>query len=238
VEQFKNNKYEKNVFIYNMEASQNHWYANFLLEDLKQYLWECKAYKDSLEYREIVIDKYNKLAYYIEELTGLAGFNSIPEDIIASLNEDSFSSEVAEQTEEYLDSLTSHFRYLRDKSVNSKDSVEAKMGNERLVSLVNNYVNMKLKALVMDWTSIDKSIETPRKIIQKYEPGYMKPVSRYGRAHFYAPYKQIGNIAIDTFRFNVLVLWLVTFTLYIALYYSLFQKAVSFVESLRVTKSE
>ena len=52
-------------------------------------------------------------------------------------------------------------------------------------------------------------IETPDRIIQKFAPVYMRPVSKYGRAHFYAPYKKIGNITIDTFWFNIIVLWIV-----------------------------
>lgn len=242
VEQFKNNKYEKNFFIYNMEESQNHWYAEFLLDDLKMNLWQCKVYKDSTGHREILADKYYKLTFYINKLSGLAGFNSPPEDLIFSLNENSINAEVAEQTEEYLDSLTSQFRQLRSDATNSYDSVsdvlEDRIGNDGLVNLRNNFENIQLKEIVLNRMSKDKTIEMPRKIIQKYDPAYMKPVSRYGRAHFYAPYKQIGKITIDTFWFNTLVLWLVTLVLYIALYYSLLQRAVSFFENLRVAKSE
>ena len=33
VEQFKNNKYERNFFRYNLEISQNDWYSAFLIND-------------------------------------------------------------------------------------------------------------------------------------------------------------------------------------------------------------
>ena len=66
----------------------------------------------------------------------------------------------------------------------------------------------------------------------------MKPSSKYGRAQFYAPYKLIGNQKIDTFWFNILVLWFVTFVLYIALYFNLLQKIVLYLENLQVSISE
>jgi ABC transport system ATP-binding/permease protein len=66
----------------------------------------------------------------------------------------------------------------------------------------------------------------------------MKATSKYGRAHFYAPFKMIGNIEIDTFLFNILVLWFVTLVLYIILYYNLLQKAVTYFENLRFLKSD
>ena len=31
----------------------------------------------------------------------------------------------------------------------------------------------------------------------------MAPGSRFGRAHFFAPYKQLGNLKIETLIFNV-----------------------------------
>jgi hypothetical protein len=92
------------------------------------------------------------------------------------------------------------------------------------VKLENNYSNNQLEMYVLDRLRVDKSIETPKKIIQKYEPVYMKPTSKYGRAQFYAPYKQVGDIKIDTFWFNLFVIWTVTLILYIVLYYKLLQK--------------
>ncbi len=42
VEQFKNNKYEKNFFKYDMEISQNDWYSAFLIKRLEEDLRECQ----------------------------------------------------------------------------------------------------------------------------------------------------------------------------------------------------
>lgn len=72
-----------------------------------------------------------------------------------------------------------------------------------------------------------KIIETNDRIIQKYEPVYMKPVAHNGRAHFYSPYKQLGDRHIDTFWFNITLLWCATILLYIALYFKLLNRAVS-----------
>ncbi len=64
----------------------------------------------------------------------------------------------------------------------------------------------------------------------------MKPTSKYGRAHFYAPYKQMGNIKIDTFWFNLMVLWIVTLVLYFALYYNLLQKLIGVFENTEISE--
>ena len=105
------------------------------------------------------------------------------------------------------------------------------------MKLQNDYSNTNLEDVVLNRLRVDKSIETAKRIIQKYEPGYMKPTSKYGRSHFYAPYKQIGNIKIDTFWFNLLVLWIGSLLLYLALYYNLLQKLVTRLENLKLKKS-
>jgi len=236
VEQFKNNKFERKLFRENMEISQNDYYANFLIYVLKKELRECTYYRDSTEYRETLVFNFNKLNKYVDELTGIAGFGLITGDWKPSLNEANFNTEVEQTAEDYLDSLASHFRSLRKNWMAVKDTVEAKIENEELIDRAR-YVNKRLRELILDETPSKKIIETSDKIIQKYHPGYMDPVSKFGRAHFYAPYKRIGHIKIDTFWFNVLVLWMVTLVFYITLYFNVLQKIVTYIENLYSNKS-
>ena len=240
VEQFKNNKYGKNFFNYNLEISQNDWYSIFLYDILKVDLKKCQMYKDSLSYRQMVKDDFYKLNYYIDKLNGLADFGPIGGNWKASLNIENFNSEVFKDAGNYLDSLSGQFRKVRKKYSDRKDSVNKSIEANRrdeFMKLQNDYSNTNLEDVVLNRLRVDKSIETARRIIQKYEPGYMKPTSKYGRSHFYAPYKQIGNIKIDTFWFNLLVLWIGSLLLYLALYYNLLQKLVTRLENLRLKKS-
>ena len=107
-------------------------------------------------------------------------------------------------------------------------SLVSALGKEGYQDLRDNYTNKKLTEILTDEFNQKKTIETSDKIIQKYEPVYMKPVSRNGRAHFYAPYKQTGSRRIDTYWFNIIVLWVTVILLYIALYFKILQKAVGF----------
>jgi ABC transport system ATP-binding/permease protein len=241
VEQFKNNKYEKNFFNYNLEISQDDWYSIFLIDKLKAEMSECRMLKDSLDYRQVVTADFYKLNYYIDKLNGLAGFGPISGNWKASLNIENFNSEVFKNAGRYIDSLAGRLRQVRKKYFDRKDSVnksiEAKIGRDEFMKLQNDYSNTNLEDVVLNRLRVDKSIETARRIIQKYEPGYMKPISKYGRSHFYAPYKQIGNTKIDTFWFNLLVLWIETLILYITLYYNLLQKLLESFGNINLHKS-
>jgi len=242
VEQFKNNKYERNFIEYNIEKSQNDWYANYLIPALKKDLWECQHFRDSIGYQEHIDNNFAKLSNYIDKLTLLAGFDRTSGNWKTSLNKDHFNSEVAKKTATYLDSLAGHFRYLRKKYIILLDSVSysvaSEIGKNELIKLKENHVNSSLEDLLLGRTSLlNKTYETDTRIIQKFEPAYMKPYSNYGRTHFYAPYKLIGNLKIDTFWFNIFILWFATLILYIVLYFNGFRKALGLFENLRFKKS-
>jgi hypothetical protein len=242
VEQFKNNRYEKNFFRYDMEISQNDWYSLFLINALKSDMKECSMLRDSLPNRSIVNDDFSKLNYYLEKLNGLAGFGLINGNWKSLLNVNEFNPDVSKDAGKYLDSLAGQFKQSRKKYFYLRDSVsnslEAKIGNEGLQKLNNNYYNKQLEIVVLDRLRVEQFVETDKRIIQKFEPGFMKPLSKYGRAQFYAPYKQLGNIKIDTYWFNLMILWIVTIGLYVALYFNLLQKLVTGLGNLRLKNSD
>jgi hypothetical protein len=138
----------------------------------------------------------------------------------------------------YLDSLRRKFNIMMHDARSQSDSLTEISGKEKLSIIRENYENKSLKSLVQDDENLQKTYETSEKFIQKYNPGFMKSTNRFGRAHFFAPYKLIGSHEIDTYWFNLAVLWIVAILLYIALYYRLLQKAIDYFGMIRFYKSE
>jgi hypothetical protein len=62
----------------------------------------------------------------------------------------------------------------------------------------------------------------------------MSPGSKFGRAHFFAPYKQLGDLKIETLIFNVLAIWFMIFILVVTLYYNVLKKFIRFLETLKL----
>ena len=62
------------------------------------------------------------------------------------------------------------------------------------------------------WLQVKYMMQDDR-FIQKADPIFMHPGSKYGSAHFYAPYKQIGNLKIGTLLFNMIVIWIMIIVL-------------------------
>ena len=241
VKQFKDNEYEKHFFKSDMKVSQNSYYC-ILIDKLNEDLWFCRKFNDSVSYRDLVNESFRRLNRHIDEFEGLSKIN--PGPWRSSLNAGNFNPDIGKSAGIYLDSLKRHYLHLTKQAITLRESISSSLvkeiGSDGRVKLMDNYENKRLKDMVLDRDNPnqDKTIETGYKIIRKYDPGYMKATSKYGRAQFYAPVKMIGNKEIDTFWFNLLVLWVVTLFFYIILYFKLLQKAASYFENLRFAKTE
>jgi hypothetical protein len=179
--------------------------------------------------------------YHIEEFSKLV--SKIPVPWNSALDVENFNPEIGKTVKTYLGSLKKHFQQEQKKANDSVEFVQIEIqraiGPEGWDNLQDNYENEQLKyRLVLDERFGDLTPETPKKLLMKYRPGYLKPSSKIGRAHYYAPVKKLGNLEIDTYKFNLIVIWLVSLLLYIALYYNLLRKLLEYFENLRLPKPE
>jgi hypothetical protein len=108
------------------------------------------------------------------------------------------------------------------------------MGEAEFQKLRETDYNETLADIVLNRLSTIKIYETDKKLIQKADPVLMRPGSRYGRAHFYAPYKMLGNTVVDTLLFNTGAIWLLIIVLFVTLYFDLLKRFVFFLETLRI----
>ncbi len=240
VEQFKNNKYERIFFKYDTAETRYDYYANFLIVKLEKDLTICSMYKDSSDYKDIVDGKFERLHSYIDQLSGKVGLS--PGTWENNLNSKDFTPEIKKETQIYFDSMKRIFNSFRNRITSRKDivsdSLKQAIGKAAMLNLRYKYENEELTKLVLDQLNIDKTIDQGDKIVPRYNPGYMKATSKFGRAHFYAPAKRIGNLEIDTYWFNLLVIWVLLILLYIALYFKIFRRLLDSIENMNLRKSE
>jgi ABC transport system ATP-binding/permease protein len=225
-EQFSSNAYEKHFFRYSAEESQNDYYAAFLIPQLKEDLKICSKYSDSSDYKIQREERLRRTAYHIDHLSLLAGIKS--EFLRSKLTMEKFNPEAEKEAQIHLDSLKRVFmsarKIARARKDEIGDSLKAVFGNEGVVKLRDRYENKRLRAILLDEETGDKTLEQSDRIIQKYNRGYMTASSPFGRAHYYAPVKRIGNLLIGTFGFNIIIISLATIIMYIALCFNLVQR--------------
>ncbi len=236
VEEFKSNKFEKPFFKYEMEISQTGWYTSFLIPTLKVKIDECKAAGKNPEYEELSRKNFRKLNFHLKELSSETGL--IPGSWISSMNYSGFNDYYGDQAKKFIDSLSVLLRTKNRTVSERKDSlvedIQKKMGEAEFQKLKEANYNESLMNIVLNRLNTNKIYESDNKLIQKADPVFMKPGSKYGRAHFYAPYKQIGNLKIRTLLFNVIAIWIMTIGLFVTLYLNALKRFIEFLETLKV----
>jgi ABC-type multidrug transport system ATPase subunit len=236
VEQYKSNSFEKPFFKYDMEISQNDWYASFLIPTLKVKVNECLVAGKAPEYSEYTEANFAKIRYHINELSSLSGI--IPGRWVNNLIYNSFNEYAGDETILYLDSLRTFFRLKSRAISDTRDSlfkqISGRMGEKKFIEMREKNYNENLANVVLNRLSTSKIYDAKDQLIQKADPVLMKPGSKYGRAHFFAPYKQIGNLKISTLIFNLFIIWLMIFSLFVTLYYNILKRFIRFLESLKL----
>lgn len=236
VEQFRSNRFEKPFFDCDMEIRQSDWYASFLLPALKSRLGEVSTACRNGERSNFTSESLEKLRYHVNDLSARSGIR--PGNWAGSLSYDQFSEPVAAAARSYLDSLTTYFR-TRSRSYNMvRDSlyrsISAGMGEERFLKLREENYNVNLADIVMNNMAKYKIYDAGDRFIQKADPVFMLPDCKYGRAHFFAPFKFIGSIRIGALVFNLVVIWIMSLILFVSLYYNLLKKLIAYLETLKL----
>ena len=157
------------------------------------------------------------------------------------LDPGSFNDSVANVTTSYLNELDLIFRHNVTQAKRSKNELNKRLvlevgGLEAYTNFRNRYDNVRLTELMVNREVLHKVVQRDGKLIRKHEPIYQDPGSRYGRAHLYAPYKMLAGLKIDTLWYNVLVIWMYAFFLYLALYFNLLRKLLTRFETIKFKK--
>ena len=93
------------------------------------------------------------------------------------------------------------------------------------ISLQDNYENESLNLMVKNENDLgDKCLEKDGKLIQRTNPIFLDPDNNWGRAHFFAPQKKLFGKYYQTFWFNLCVIWGMSITMMITLYFDILKK--------------
>lgn len=236
VEQFKNNRFEKPFFKYDMEISQNDYNSTFLIPTLKAMADETLHADKYPEEREYFENNFKKINLHLSEIQSATAIDM--GDWKNDLKPGSYIESTAGEVQLYLDSARTVFRTRSRAANNSKDSLYKKisnrMGEDAFVAMRSDNYNENLANFVLNRLNTNKIYDAGDMLVQKADPVFMKPGSKYGRAHFFAPFKLLGNVTIDTLLFNILAIWIMSSVLFVTLYYNVLKLFIKFIESLRL----
>jgi hypothetical protein len=166
-----------------------------------------------------------------------AGFGTVP--FLEDLQPGRFTDSIRNISCVWLDSASRVFSHRLSQSNHRRDelyiSLEKEMGPEGLLDFRNDYFNENLADFVTDRNGLTKITEGHGRLIRKKDPVFMEPVYHNGNAHFYAPEKIIGNLYIETFWFNLAVIWMFSGLLSLLLVTDGIRKMTSLANKIKIS---
>lgn len=234
VEQFRNNRYECMFYETDKKISHHAYITSFVVPVLKAKIDESLFLARKGEDPEKLHKNLRILTSERIKLQQEAGFKIAA---LSGIEEYDFSEAEVKNAISALDSLSRYFAGKLNTYNAKRDrmykKLENELGSEALKALKQSHYNENIAELVLNLNAGNMVVEGETELIRKKDPAFMDPVSRYGQAHFYAPVKFLGSIAIPTFWFNIGVIWLMSIVLYIALVADLLRKAIELSGKLK-----
>lgn len=225
VYQFKSNKYEALFYKEDQAKSQADFKASYLADELKK---RNQFLLDNLGSKNDSVQQLIQYNLYILE-TSLK-FEPTYKDQLPSAK--IYTETFGKKLDQYLDTFRSHYKQV----YNDNDLIsERKMNyleshNWSITENKNRYFNESLSDLVRNIDTKNRILEHEGKLIQQIDPIYQnalpKSITDY-RTIFFCANKNLLGLTVDTYVFNIMVIWLMTLTLFVLLYFEALSKLLS-----------
>jgi ABC-type multidrug transport system ATPase subunit/uncharacterized tellurite resistance protein B-like protein len=242
VTQFKDNKFEQVFYEDDRTMANSDYKKVYFIPELETRLQYCLVNYASQD--ESIKGKVkNDLELLYNEIhREAAGVGATENDILFAnaLTPSKFDSTVSHQTSEFLIKLKRVYMNRYNDADARKEAKIEEMTNtpEKEIAFEHfkaTYHNEVIADLVKNLSETHRSIEKDGKLIQKIYPVYKDPDPDHTidfTAQFYMPKKHFLGRNIDTFYFNLGVIWSMSLVLGIALYLDVLRRIIDGIGSL------
>ncbi|SMO77391.1 ABC-type multidrug transport system, ATPase component [Saccharicrinis carchari] len=242
VHQFTENDFEKQFYLYDKIKSVAHFKKEYWVPALEAKLEYCR---NKIRSNESLKDANNQLmdglALLKNEIIAENKSALIKQDIpfVEKLSPAKFNEAAYRDVKSYLKEKKSTYRRLFNSTDESLDRRKKKMtgsnaNRDSLNQLKRDYFNLELERYVRNSNHIfsDKIIEYKGRLVQKSDPIFKEPESKWLKAHFLSPYKRFGTLQINTLWANLIVIWLFNLFLFFTLQSALLKKLMGQMSGL------
>jgi ABC-type multidrug transport system ATPase subunit len=234
VVQASKNEHEAPIFKYNQLKSSSAWKRDYWIPEMKNQLGiladKKSSYQSFEKAKRILTTEITKESKKWSNLTCPQCLEEIDR-----LSFKAGSGKVQASVGIWLEILKDQANKSFNDASTAIDRLIMKLGDQTFLIRQNKFANESLLDIVTNRTEVQKVLVTESEIIQKDDPLYIDPVgSRFLDSPFYTYKKYFFGYEIETFWANLIVLWLMTISLIIALYFDLLRKILDFGEKIKI----
>ncbi len=241
VAQFKRNGFEKDLYFWNKLQSDLNYRMAYWIPELRSLAAEAVNENDTdtqQAQENLAVIQQALQSEYVR----LPEEHRYPE--ASTWNPSTFDDAALADFKSYLERLNDfyaeYFTQVEDLLTEKKASLFASSGINQYDAYQASYANESLAELVRNTTATQKIKVIDGRLQQIIDPVYRTPLvaERGYRAHLYAPLKPIPftNKYMETFSYNLLVIWLMSLLAFIALYFDWLKKLIDRMAAIQWPK--
>ncbi len=242
VNQFKDNEYQKGFFEYEKEKSIADFKIAYLADELSKRtqfaIDHADTQNDSVKYQ---VDYHLHIASQIvRDEPFKKGIEDIqPEMLTAS----TFTPAIGNKILDYIPAYKKYYQTLFNNNVaiqEKKMDYYHKHGWD--INLYkDNYFNESISDLLRNVNTVDRITEYDGSLIQLIDPVFQEPQPTHVldyRTAFFASKKNLLGKKIDTFYFNLIIIWIMCGLLYLTLFTEALRKLISSFGSITLSRNK
>ncbi|MBK7853885.1 MAG: hypothetical protein IPJ79_02365 [Bacteroidetes bacterium] len=234
VNQFENNLYNKNFFEYDKQMSRATYLKDFWLQKINDKLDNVYSKKKP----QLVAADIELLKHELSNMDAPRNENRIDINLLENLNETNYQK-IKAALEQYKKAKINSYNKTNAEKDKTVSSLINTGGADALKKLKDDNTNESLDNIVLNKTDFTILTEAENSLVQRYQPVYMNgEKNSFVRAPLYVSQKNVFGNYHSTFAVNLAVIWLMTLSLVVALYFDWLNKALKFFERLFERKRE
>lgn len=234
VNQFIYNKYENQFYDYEKARSRGNFKRNFWCTEMKSKLesisYNLKKGEKNSDFEKDLLVVYNEIKKEIAFLPPKMKFEHAD-----NLTPGRINPETVTAAQNYIEMLRRFYIDYYNNADSKRNALIEKLQKEDgnlYLKLRDRYHNKSLEEFALNKNETNTFIEYKGELVQKMDPIFIDPQFPFIKAHFYSPTKQIFGNYIDTYLVNIMVLWIMTIGLYLALYFRVLKRLLDSGEVL------
>jgi ABC transport system ATP-binding/permease protein len=247
VTQFKDNKFEKQFYPYDQTIAQAEYKRVYLIPELESKLAYCLNNRVNWrnEDHEGMGYALSLLHTEIAEELRYVGEENFPD--LENLARGKFDSTTYQNSMKFLSTLKQYYLIRLNKAQRERETLIESLTNtsekqHKFEKMRLTYQNRAVEEAVKNVATPNRIVEYDGRLFQKIYPIYMdehKP--RYYldfSANLFQPTKHFAGRIFDSFYFNLVVIWVMTLTLFITLYLDILKRFVQLFEKRKFKRRD
>jgi len=229
VNYFVKNKYEREIYDYEREASNNRYVGSLLIPQIETKLSDCyQSYKKGTIDSDATRADFKIVRHYTDKFLDRFGRDNLP--AFERFQISTYDTIVHNAMREFYVTLRTVYNKRANRAQQQRDSIVVHLNADgRFMDWKMKYHNNDLSNQVMAKNTAIQIMEYDGEFVRKYEPVFMEHEPGHFldyRAPFYVPEKMIFGAILPTVAFNLIFIWFASFLLYLTLYYDLLRKSL------------